>query len=110
MVATSPDFKTWTKNRSFYLKGDINGYSKNDFRDPYVFEGEDGKYHMLVSTTKDGKGVLAEYTSADMNNWEHAGIFMSMHWDRFYGGIWFIRICRNTPVRYSILKAVRWMS
>lgn len=84
MVATSPDFKTWTKNRSFYLKGDINGYSKNDFRDPYVFEGEGGKYHMLVSTTKDGKGVLAEYTSADMNNWEHAGIFMSMHWDRFY--------------------------
>ena len=43
MYATSPDFKTWTKNRTFYLKGDTDGYSKNDFRDPFVFEGEDGK-------------------------------------------------------------------
>lgn len=84
MFATSPDFKTWTKNRTFYLKGDANGYSKNDFRDPYIFEGEDGMYHMLVATTKDGKGVLAEYTSPDLNNWQHAGIFMSMMWDRFY--------------------------
>lgn len=84
MVATSADFKTWAKNRSFYLKGDADGYSKNDFRDPFVFAGEDGKFHMIVSTTKDGRGVLAEYTSADMNNWTHAGIFMYMHWDRFY--------------------------
>lgn len=84
MMATSPDFKNWTKSRTFYLKGSTNGYSKSDFRDPFVFEGEDGNYHMLVSTTKDGKGVLAEYTSTDMNTWEHAGIFMPMHWDRFY--------------------------
>lgn len=84
MYATSPDFKTWTKNRTFYLKGDTDGYSKNDFRDPFVFEGEDGKYHMLVSTTKSGKGVLAEYTSTDMKTWEHAGVFMTMMWDRFY--------------------------
>lgn len=84
MYATSPDFKTWTKNRTFYLKGDTDGYSKNDFRDPFVFEGEDGKYHMLVSTTKSGKGVLAEYTSTDMKAWEHAGVFMTMMWDRFY--------------------------
>ena len=84
MMATSPDFKTWTKSRTFYLKGNADGYSRSDFRDPFVFSGEDGKYHLLVSTTKDGKGVLAEYTSADMNSWEHAGVFMPMHWDRFY--------------------------
>jgi len=84
MVATSSDFTTWTKDRNFYLKGDTDGYSKNDFRDPFVFEGEDGKYHMLVSTTKDGRGVLAEYTSTDMKYWNHAGVFMPMHWDRFY--------------------------
>ena len=39
---------------------------------------------MLVSTTKSGKGVLAEYTSTDMKTWEHAGVFMTMMWDRFY--------------------------
>lgn len=84
MLATSPDFKTWTKSHTFYLKGDADGYSKNDFRDPFVFEGEDGKFHMLVSTKKSNQGVLAEYTSTDMKNWEHAGVFMQMHWDRFY--------------------------
>lgn len=84
MLATSPDFKTWTKSHTFYLKGDADGYSKNDFRDPFVFEGEDGKFHMLVSTKKSNQGVLAEYTSADMKAWEHAGVFMPMHWDRFY--------------------------
>ncbi len=45
MVATSPDFKTWTKNRTFYLKGDTYGYDKNDFRDPFLFQTEDGVSH-----------------------------------------------------------------
>lgn len=84
MYATSPDFKTWTKCRTFYLKGETDGYSRNDFRDPFIFEGEGGLYHMLVATTRNGKGVLAEYTSSDLKNWEHAGVFMPMLWDRFY--------------------------
>ncbi len=84
MMATSPDFKTWTKSRTFYLKGETNGYSKSDFRDPFVFKGDDGQYHMLVSTTKDGKGSLAEYISSDLKTWQHNGVFMTMMWDRFY--------------------------
>lgn len=83
MYATSGDFKTWTKNRSFYLKGNTDGYSKSDFRDPFVFEA-DGEYHMLVSTVKDGKGVLAEYVSDNLKDWTHKGVFMTMMWDRFY--------------------------
>ena len=39
---------------------------------------------MLVSTTCDGKGSLAEFTSADLRTWQHAGVFMTMMWDRFY--------------------------
>ncbi len=84
MMATSPDFKTWTKNRTFYLKGDQYGYSKNDFRDPFVFKGDDGKWHMLVATTVGTKGHLAEFTSPDLKTWMHAGTFMTMMWDRFY--------------------------
>lgn len=84
MYATSPDFKTWTKNRTFYLKGETDGYSKSDFRDPFVFRDETGLYRMLVATTRDGKGVLAEYTSSDLKSWTHAGVFMTMLWDRFY--------------------------
>lgn len=55
MYATSPDFKTWTKNRTFYLKGDTDGYSKNDFRDPFVFEGEDGNTTCLFPLLKAAK-------------------------------------------------------
>lgn len=84
MLATSADFKTWTKSRTFYLKGDDYGYAKNDFRDPFVFKGDDGLFHMLVSTVKGSKGTIAEFTSADMREWNHAGVFMTMMWDRFY--------------------------
>lgn len=84
MLATSSDFKAWTKNRTLYIKGVDAGYEKNDFRDPFVFADETGTWHMLVSTKKNGKGVLAEYTSSDLLNWEHAGVFMTMMWDRFY--------------------------
>ena len=84
MVATSPDFKTWTKNRTFYLKGDTYGYDKNDFRDPFLFQTEDGVYHMLIATRKNGKGHIAEFTSTDLKEWASAGIFMTMMWDRFY--------------------------
>lgn len=84
MYATSKDFKTWTKNRTFYLKGDDYGYSKNDFRDPFVFKGDEGLYHMIVSTVKGSKGTIAEFTSPDLKDWTHAGDFMNMMWDRFY--------------------------
>lgn len=84
MVATSPDFKTWTKNHTFYLKGADYGYERNDFRDPFVFADDNGLYHLIVATKKNGKGVLAEWTSTDLKTWEHKGEFMTCMWDRFY--------------------------
>ena len=84
MYATSKDFKKWTKCETFYLRGNDYGYSQNDFRDPFVFRGDDSKYHMIVSTTKGGKGTLAEFTSDDLKSWTSAGTFMTMMWDRFY--------------------------
>ena len=45
---------------------------------------EDGVYHMLIATRKNGKGHIAEFTSADLKEWESAGTFMTMMWDRFY--------------------------
>lgn len=83
MVATSSDFKSWTKDRSFILTGG-DEYSNADFRDPFVYADDNGLYHMLVSTRKGGKGVLAEYTSSDLRAWTSAGVFMTMMWDRFY--------------------------
>lgn len=84
MLATSQDFKTWKKDRTFYLKGDDYGYDANDFRDPCIFKDDAGLFHMVISTLKSGKGTLAEFTSTDLKNWESAGDFMNMQWDRFY--------------------------
>ena len=39
---------------------------------------------MVISTKVGGKGNLAEYTSPDLKEWTHAGVFMPMMWDRFY--------------------------
>lgn len=83
MLATSKDFINWEKNRQVLITGG-DTYSNTDFRDPFVFEGEDGKFHLLISTRENGKGVLAEYTSSNLLDWTSAGVFMTMMWDRFY--------------------------
>ena len=77
MRATSPDFKNWTKDELWTLKGDDYGYSTTDFRDPQIFVGDDGMYHMvIVSNLK-----FAEFKSSDLKNWQHVGQF-NMIWDR----------------------------
>jgi beta-fructofuranosidase len=82
-LATSTDFRNWEKNRSLLITGGTT-YSTSDFRDPLVFKGDDSQYHMLISTKLNGKGVLAEFVSADLLNWRDNGVFMTMMWDRFY--------------------------
>ena len=83
MLATSKDFRSWEKNRELLISGG-DRYSSTDFRDPYVFKGDDNLFHMLVSTRENGKGVIAEYTSTNLIDWTSAGVFMTMMWDRFY--------------------------
>lgn len=83
MLATSNDFITWEKNRELLITGG-DRFSSTDFRDPFVFKGDDGKFHLIVSTRENGKGVLAEYLSDNLLDWESNGVFMTMMWDRFY--------------------------
>ena len=84
MRATSPDFKTWTRDNLWQLNGPEYGYNGFDFRDPQIFKGDDGKFHMIIATRPQagGNGIFAEFVSADMKNWESAGDF-PMVWDRF---------------------------
>ena len=77
MRATSADFKTWTKDYIWTLKGTDFGYDANDFRDPQVFKADDGLWHMVISS----KLKFAEFKSSDLKNWEHVGSF-PMIWDR----------------------------
>ena len=83
LSATSTDGVSWTKT-NFRLDGAAGYYYRNDFRDPEVFLGEDGKYHMLVATGKNGRNVLAHFTSTNLVQWTDRGVFMNTLWDRFY--------------------------
>ena len=75
--ATSPDFKTWTKDLLWALNGPDFGYSGVDFRDPQVFKADDGMWHMVISSNL----RFADFKSADLKSWEHVGSF-NMVWDR----------------------------
>ena len=93
MRATSPDFKTWTKDNVWSLKGTDYGYAATDFRDPQVFKADDGLWHMVISSNL----KFAEFKSSDLRNWEHVGAF-NMVWDRMcecpdifkMGNYWYI--------------------
>ena len=50
-------------------------YHKASARDPKVIKGEDGLFHMFLTTSliEEGKGCLAHYVSRDMEKWEDFG-------------------------------------
>ena len=77
MRATSADFKTWTKDNDWMIKGEDYGYSAKDFRDPQVFKIDDGTWRMVIASNL----RFAEFKSTDLKNWEHVGSF-PMIWDR----------------------------
>lgn len=82
--ATSVDGEHWTKDRSFRLQAP-DGYDRDEFRDPCVFYDDEARlYRMVISTLRDGKSVLAQYTSADLESWTLAEPFFQNKWGRFY--------------------------
>lgn len=80
MRATSPDFKTWTKDNIWSLKGADFGLSSEDFRDPQIFE-DGGKFHMVISTYQGNDPRFADFVSDNMKDWTFNGVF-NMVWDR----------------------------
>ena len=77
MHATSSDMLNWTKiPEDTFIANDK--YSREDFRDPYVFYvPEEQQYWMLVVTRSEGTGVIARYTSKDLSKWTDEGIFFT---------------------------------
>lgn len=80
--ATSSDFKTWTKDQSWIIDGSKLGYSMTDFRDPQIFTDDNGLYHMVVASC--GSLDLVDFTSSDLKEWKHTGLFSKMLWDRVF--------------------------
>ena len=116
MRATSPDFKTWTKDDLWQLNGPDYDYSSVDFRDPQIFQAEDGLYHMVISTRPvwGGDPKFAEFTSSDMKSWKHAGTF-NMIWDRMLecpdifkmGNYWYLVYSESYRTSWS--RKVKYM-
>ena len=74
MVATSTDRENWEKNPEPLFFPPEN-YSHDDFRDPEVFWVEDDQCYWLLIAGRDNElgGVVAKYTSTDLENWEFQG-------------------------------------
>jgi len=69
MLATSTDMRTFTKVPTATFQAP-DGYDKNNFRDPCVYyDSTRSCYVLLVTSIKDGKGVIVRYTSLDLLSW-----------------------------------------
>jgi len=72
LLAKSTDMKNWTKVKDFKITAPA-GYYDYEFRDPHVlYNAEDGKYWMLVSTqTSDRRAVVLKLTTTnpESGNW-----------------------------------------
>lgn len=69
--ATSTDQITWQKDEDFKIYGAKDDYTKNDFRDPYVYRDSiDNCYYMLI-TTRDKReseiAVIQRYTAKSLS-------------------------------------------
>ena len=63
------------------------GCSTVDFRDPKMWQEEDGTFYTVVAGMKqDGNGLIALYKSADALNWEFCGILAES--SKQLGGMW----------------------
>ncbi len=70
MHAVSDDNVTWTKvpEDTFYAP---DGYSGDDFRDPFVFWNEEEQRYWLLIAAREEElgGVVAKFTSDDLSKW-----------------------------------------
>ena len=75
MHAVSMDGDHWTKlsEDTFYAE---DNFSKDDFRDPFVFWNEEDNCYWLLIAGRENElgGVIAMYTSEDLTIWTYAGV------------------------------------
>ncbi len=88
-------------------------YNMASARDPKVIKGEDGLFHMLLTTSlvEQEKGCLAHYVSKDLENWEDYGkpIYVSESAVQpecpdyfFYNGKYYLIFSLQTKAHYMI--------
>ena len=70
--AVSRDGVHFTKlEEETFTSSPADGYSTEDFRDPFLFYNEEaGEYWLLITTVRNGKAAIARYASTDLSTWE----------------------------------------
>lgn len=117
--ATSADLIHWTKIPEDGFYGD-----SNDFRDPHVvYIADSDEYWMLVTTNKDGVGVLRRYSSSNLKTWIDHGVFYTNTEGTYnmecstlfkYKGYWYLSFSeqgahRVTHYRYKKNLSDNWI-
>lgn len=83
-IATSANLHDWQKepatavieaDRRWYEKAGTSGWPGEAWRDPFVFRGDDDRWHMYVTARAGegpvrGRGVVGHCTSPDLREWE----------------------------------------
>lgn len=75
---------SWVKHPEWSLEA-LEGYTGEDWRDPFVFRTEPGQpWQMLLATRREGaayrrSGVVARLTSDDLVHWRDAGALWDPH-------------------------------
>lgn len=97
------------------------GLDPRSHRDPFVFRHtETGKFHMLVTASRlpaapdEGgeRGVLAHYTSEDLDEWRYEGPFLPLDKDPtpecpelfFWNGWWYLVYSQGAQMQYWVSR------
>jgi beta-fructofuranosidase len=123
MHAVSEDLEHWTKIPADSFRAPVDGYEPHDWRDPFVFETEPGRFAMLLAARRKGSGKVhcgctALCTSSDLQNWHVEAPFWEPRLfythecpDLFRIGDWYYHVFsefsdRNTT-RYRMSRSLR---
>ncbi len=111
--AVSRDLVHFEKSADNPQFGAPPGYDPGAFRDPFVFQDGDGTFHLLVTASRDNYGVLAHYTSPDLDNWQLQEPFLvGRDWHApecsevfEWNGWWYLVYSHDAQMEYKVCRS-----
>lgn len=112
--AESRDLIRFEKSADNPLFGAPSGYDPGAFRDPFVFQdAETGLFHLLVTASRDGRGVLAHLTSSDLKHWQLQEPFLVGRDEHppecpeifQWNGWWYLVYSHNAQMEYKVCRS-----
>ena len=86
-VGDGIDYHKFSQNPVIDVSDLPEGTSRNDFRDPKIWQEEDGSYRCIVGTCRTNRnGVILQYRSDDGFAWEYESILIEN--DGRFGRMW----------------------